>query len=57
MRVFALVVAFAFGGSCGLQEGDKGVGEPCTRDEQCGEGLHCSGGVCHGASDGGEDAG
>jgi len=43
------------GPSCGL-EVERELGEPCTRDTECTDGLRCLGGVCDTpASDGGQD--
>jgi hypothetical protein len=41
-----LLLPFLIGPSCGSDFGDKGLGEPCTRDNECQEGLACVGGTC-----------
>jgi len=33
-------------GTCGGGDGQKGVGDPCTRRSECMHGLECQGGVC-----------
>lgn len=57
MRALVLIAAFLLTETCGQQAGEKGIGEPCTRDEECLEGLVCVGGVCHSPPDAGDDAG
>ena len=58
-----LVVPCLAAPTCGGGIGDKLEGEPCTRDDECGLGLECIGGVCDtqeedaGEEDAGEDAG
>jgi len=35
-----------FAATCGGDDGQKGIGEPCTRDGECLHDLRCQGGVC-----------
>ena len=53
MKALVLVVAFGLAETCGAAETRKGVGESCTRDDQCHEGLRCRAGVCTDPRDGG----
>jgi len=46
MKALVLVVAFGIAETCGMADTRKGVGESCTRDDQCLESLRCRGGVC-----------
>jgi hypothetical protein len=50
MLVATLLAAVSMGPSCGSDFGDKGTGEPCTRDGECLEGLECVGGTCRAPS-------
>jgi len=56
-RLVALLIVAAspllLGDTCGQDIGDKGRGEPCTRDGECREGLLCVGGTCKEPSDAG----
>lgn len=44
-RVHLLALAL-LAGSCGEADANLGMGEPCVRTIQCGDGLACVGGVC-----------
>ncbi len=57
MHAVFLLAALVLTQTCGEQDGDKSVGEPCTREEECADGLLCRGGVCYSPFDGGGDAG
>lgn len=46
----AAVILLAARG-CGGGSGQKVEGEPCTRSNECAEGLDCRGGVCRGPRD------
>ena len=51
MKALVLVVAFGLAETCGMTATRKGVGESCTRDDQCLETLRCRGGVCSEVTD------
>lgn len=46
------------GEACGTEVGNKGIGEPCTRDSECLDGLECAAGTCREPrEDAGRDSG
>jgi hypothetical protein len=51
------LVPLLLGPNCGKSLEGKVRGEPCTRTQDCAGSLHCIGGVCDVAGDGGQDAG
>lgn len=53
MKALVLVVAFGIAETCGIADTRKGVGESCTRDDQCLESLRCRSGVCTDVGDSG----
>ncbi|MEM9071197.1 MAG: hypothetical protein AAGE52_21985 [Myxococcota bacterium] len=54
MRTLLIIAALALSeDTCGVEEGNKAIGEPCTRRAECVEPLDCRGGVCAERSDGG----
>ena len=53
MKALVFVVAFGLAETCGVAETRKGVGESCTRDDQCLESLSCRSGVCTDVGDAG----